>query len=104
MLVRIRSNTLGRCWTNGEPGQAQITLPKSTPENCSVSVNCSCEEKAPKMHSVPAGIEWWYTNRYMDIWVLHFNCEVALAKVRMLNNIFYTQQKPIPVLRHPLCT
>lgn len=57
-LVSIRSNTLDGCWrTNGEPGQAQITLPKSANENCSVSVNCSLEEMGPNMHSMPAGVE-----------------------------------------------
>lgn len=68
VLVSIRSNSLDGCWrTNGEPGQAQITLPKSANENCSVSVNYSLEEMGPKMHSVPAGIEWRYLNR--EIWI-----------------------------------
>lgn len=52
------------CWrTNREPGQAQIALLKSANENCSLSANCSLEEMGPKMHTMPAGVEWGYINK-----------------------------------------
>lgn len=47
----------------GSQGRLKLLIPKSANENRSVSVNCSVEEMGPKMHSVPAGIEWGYINK-----------------------------------------
>lgn len=63
-LVSVGSNALeGCCRTNGEPGQAQITLPESANENCLVSVNSSYKEMGPKLHNIPIEIEWGYISQ-----------------------------------------